>query len=421
MDVVGTAVTGDFNGDDRADLAISDDLKGDLWFGISSGHDFNWSIWTSAPAGKSRRLLVADVNADGTDDVLQLTTAPSRVSIRYGLAPCPSFGVEPKRMMTQNRYRIRFSNAVDDQPPGTVWSGDRLAESILEPMARAVILKADDLRGSVSASFARYLRLLEESRLAGSVGLIAEHLDEAHPLNISCLSSLDQSEVEIWNHGFDHFVRTKAPYEAEFLTMPVAHQLDHLRRAQKMVHDELGIDMRAFGAPGNFTDRATHEALSQVGELELIFFGPQVPGRFMLTGWPDDDQPRLENWATLQIIPFAAFRRAYRSACSSRAEIDQVAAACTQERDNSRRPLLLQFHPDRLDATGWIDLADIVSFLAVDEKRAFMTPSAWAHWSEDRRFISVTKIDTTTYIVDARRARYLEAITIVADAEIKAL
>ena len=67
-------VSGDFNGDHKTDLAFYGAGDGNLWFGLSSGTAFAWSIASSATGlgnlvDWNHRIYTADVNGDGKLDV----------------------------------------------------------------------------------------------------------------------------------------------------------------------------------------------------------------------------------------------------------------------------------------------------------------------------------------------------------------
>jgi hypothetical protein len=65
------AVTGDFNGDGRTDIAARNLQTGDWYVGISTGSSFTTTVWTSwSPNVTWVDVKVGDFNGDGKDDII---------------------------------------------------------------------------------------------------------------------------------------------------------------------------------------------------------------------------------------------------------------------------------------------------------------------------------------------------------------
>lgn len=145
-----------------------------------------------------------------------------------------------------------------------------------------VILKADDLVYDpavvLSDRWRRFIELIERGDLAAGLGLVANSLHKGGTRYASALDTLiRESSFEIWNHGYDHALNVPdasgGDAHHEFKNVGVEQQLSHLRQAQELVRERLGITMRAFGAPGNAIDAATGRALDEVPEIETWLFG----------------------------------------------------------------------------------------------------------------------------------------------------
>lgn len=149
---------------------------------------------------------------------------------------------------------------------------------------RAVFLKADDLRlDKVTKKWRRFLRYCASEGVHCNAGVIAR-----------CASDFDETQIQelrarlhdlglgktwtLWNHGVEH-KRVRETRTSDFCGMPLARQVDSLRRAQEFVERLAGVRMNAFGAPFNWWDHNTLLALQRFPEIRYVFHIPYVPGK----------------------------------------------------------------------------------------------------------------------------------------------
>src|SRR5690606_33335768 len=123
----------------------------------------------------------------------------------------------------------------------------------------AVYLKADDLRlDAVSKNWKRFLSFCASEGIHCNAGVIARNtpaLDGARVNEVRAeLDALGFGRSwTVWNHGVDHR-RVRETHTSDFCGMPLASQIDALRRAQDFVERLTGVRMNAFGAPFNWWD-----------------------------------------------------------------------------------------------------------------------------------------------------------------------
>jgi len=84
-----TVLTGDFNGDGKTDILLSDPGRPGLWVGLSDGRSFTFREWAPQPVEAEWRVLVGDFNGDRRTDVLIVEvprTGTESRSLRVGLS-----------------------------------------------------------------------------------------------------------------------------------------------------------------------------------------------------------------------------------------------------------------------------------------------------------------------------------------------
>jgi len=153
-----------------------------------------------------------------------------------------------------------------------------------------ILLKADDFVlnsfGQVPPAWLKFIDFIVSRRIRASLGLIAQSLEKGNFFSLPYLTRLGSSVVfEIWNHGYNHLLdKTSANGHKfdEFRAAPLPFQEEHLRKAQQIVREKLGITMHTFGAPGNKIDDNTKKALNELSEIKVWYFGESDPQKLVL-------------------------------------------------------------------------------------------------------------------------------------------
>ena len=148
-------------------------------------------------------------------------------------------------------------------------------------MPQTVILKADDIKYDaehiLSPRWQTFINYIVDQNINAGLGLIGNSLEEDHPAYFNRIKALHNSpHFEIWHHGYDHVLRgTNEQGETyhEFSNTPFEHQLNHLQKTQTLAKEKMGITFRTFGAPGNQIDATTTDALAQIPDLKVWFYG----------------------------------------------------------------------------------------------------------------------------------------------------
>lgn len=139
-----------------------------------------------------------------------------------------------------------------------------------------VILKLDDLwfeQGLVHPGWQQVVAYLNQQKIKGTIGLIADSLEEADSSYIQWMKQREQEGYEIWNHGYCHCKpMVDGEEQREFRGTDYAYQLESLLKAQRLAQEKLGITMHSFGAPYNSTDDFTAKALAQIPDLKVWIY-----------------------------------------------------------------------------------------------------------------------------------------------------
>ena len=138
--------------------------------------------------------------------------------------------------------------------------------------APVVIIKADDFRSPNQA----WTNFLEVSRKAGikvSIGVIVDSIAGNETDSAWMKTQVTHRDVEFWDHGWDHkqLGMVKAGVITEFGGSGLAHQREHLAKAQAALKTALGYDVTAFGTPYNAFDADTARVINETPELRLFF------------------------------------------------------------------------------------------------------------------------------------------------------
>lgn len=221
------------------------------------------------------------------------------------------------------------------------------------PKCHYVIWKMDDVRG-VSPGFRQLAEWLAEQKMKASFGVVCNSLGKENPAYFDWLKKQaieNGGVIEFWNHGFDHHKNVAEggkTCHSEFQGTSQAFQYQHLAESNALWKAKTGLVFQTFGAPFNATDEATEEALGQIPELKVWFYGkPDAKGLLVL--------PRTLNleYATGK-VSYDTFKRAYQK---------QPKPDC----------LVLQGHPGMWNAESFADFKRIAAELIAD-KWEFITP-----------------------------------------------
>ena len=154
-----------------------------------------------------------------------------------------------------------------------------------------VILKLDDLtpKGAkpgeaVNVNWRRVIAFLTKEQIPASFGLIGSACESAPPEFWDWIRATfgEGSRFELWNHGYTHAEkpRVNGKRRCEFAGPDAKEQQSTWRKTYDLVKSKTGIEMTAFGAPFNQTDRSTVEMLESTPEIAAWFYGwPNAPKR----------------------------------------------------------------------------------------------------------------------------------------------
>lgn len=422
-------VAGDFDGDGKADILKSDHgTNSGIWVAISNGagafRPERWESWNLDP---SARLLVGDFNADRSADVVRVNPNAS-MEMRFGKSSCPrSTGFT---FLPGHRYGLCYQTDPGTAPVSSVWSGEALKYSLLQPMMRPVILKADDLTSfdwstlsnGLGSGWMRYMKRLAELHIAGSAGVVARDMHTMPLATANCLGSLDQAQMELWNHGFDHCPHNPPHADSgphwicnsprvnpalplvEFYNSTPQFQREHLALAQSTIRDVFGITMHTFGAPSNAIDETAANVLDQETDILVSVYGGGRPARLVLG--LHEVQMEVDNGRGFKIVPLAVFRSSYSSPqrCLQHSAIDDL-GNCAPGAEGPFTPVVLQFHPQggTYEVSDWHNLEDTINYLMADG-RAFVTPLSYRTWLRSQNWLVLTKTTPTWYTLDMTQA-----------------
>ena len=296
-------------------------------------------------------------------------------------------------------YRLDFAEPVDRHPIGALWDSESFLGSPLEFMSRvAIILKVDDQGGEMSSGVVRFIELADRYQAVVSIGIITTHLTADPQIN-SVYRQLHDFGFELWFHGHTHAIVPDVP---EFQGAGLAAQMASFREGLEVAYATLGVELRAFGAPGNATDADTVTAIGYFPQLVAWLFGPDGAdglGEVPLV------LPRLLNIEARigDVLPPTAFLLRLDALLQERPEM---------------APLTLQLHPNGFDAED-LDRCGRI-FQEIRQRRLFRytSPFAWWKWRADRGRIVLVKTSQTSYVLDLSDALYDHRLEIAPDGPI---
>jgi peptidoglycan/xylan/chitin deacetylase (PgdA/CDA1 family) len=226
-----------------------------------------------------------------------------------------------------------------------------------------VILKLDDLRyrsgTAVDPGWERIVRFLEENRIPGSIGIIADSLEGAGDEYYDWIRMHHRRGlIEFWHHGFDHSREDASSVTWwEFRNTDYAFQKEHFSRGMELAEEKLGFRFRTFGAPYNQTDATTVQVLEEDPDIRVWLYGETSPTHSKMV---------LKRIGALNLersvgVPDA---QAMRNNFGSYLEEEVI---------------VLQGHPAQWGEGDWAEFLDLIAFLQEQGVR-FTTP--WRYYRE---------------------------------------
>ena len=138
-----------------------------------------------------------------------------------------------------------------------------------------IILKLDDLfvKEGVCSCLPTF-QLLKRKQIKAGFGIIPNRCDstisETLRAYLNAKNEKGEPLFEIWHHGWDHV-------RPEFKGTDYAYQKSHFERADKVVKELTGIQMRSFGTPFNASDSITNRVVSENTAYKVFMFSNVVP------------------------------------------------------------------------------------------------------------------------------------------------
>ena len=137
-----------------------------------------------------------------------------------------------------------------------------------------IILKLDDLWYKdklIHEGWDTTISYLNEKGITSSIGIVGESLEEDNPDYFKWISDRVAEGHEIWNHGYCH-CRDKNSGISEFKGKPAHEQSHTLLKTQNLAKEKLGITLKTFGAPYNWSDQETVQALNDIPDIEVWLY-----------------------------------------------------------------------------------------------------------------------------------------------------
>jgi hypothetical protein len=207
-----------------------------------------------------------------------------------------------------------------------------------------IILKADDFVFSEKCE--RFITYVENKKIKVSLGVVGKELNSDSLCDwIKLLST--NNNIEFWNHGLTHDCDDQGI--SEFKGSSYEYQLAHLKETQRLFKDKFGITVHTFGAPCNAIDENTSQALADIEEIKIWYYGKIDSVKLSLA--------RKGN------IEFPIMHPNY----------NEFIERYNQDRLDQYDYLALQIHPHFWDDKGLEEFEKIIDFLEQKEV-VFMTP-----------------------------------------------
>ena len=225
---------------------------------------------------------------------------------------------------------------------------------VVSPDRLIVIIKADDLTGSIGSGFIRLFNVCNLAEIPFSAALIIETLETATASQLAFLSNLDpQEECELVIHGYTHYMKNG---KTEFIGPDEKTQIATFKKILDTCRLYLKRDLSVFCAPGGHTDANTVLALDNFPSIKTVFYSPTEGNRL--------------------VIPLLLSAEYKVGQMSNHNNIIENA-----KKVPTGTAAVIQLHPDLWTEKEWIEFNLLIK--ALKEKGAFfITPSEYAKWIE---------------------------------------
>ncbi len=219
-----------------------------------------------------------------------------------------------------------------------------------------IILKADDFvydyQKVISSRWKRFIDFIAHKNIKASLGIVGNSINYGNDEFYESTKKINSSGYfEFWNHGYSHKLNAtniQGEKYCEFQGTPVEYQKAHLLRTQKLAKERLGIDLHAFGAPGNAIDINTITTVDETSEINIWFFGFEEYTKLVLERTVDIEFPTFNP-------DYEKFINNYRS---------------------EKEYLVLQIHPNSWDRDQFAEFEKIIDYL-ISQDVMFVTPSEY--------------------------------------------
>jgi len=210
-----------------------------------------------------------------------------------------------------------------------------------------IILKLDDLPGTIAPSFRKMADLLEKRNIKGSFGVIsavtwpgAKPVQDGDPEYVEWVKKLHASgRVEFWFHGWDHAGHMEnGESHNEFHGRTYEDQKARFDRGQKVAFEKFGFHYQTFGPGGGPSKYGIGKKLEAQGKVMIL---DRV--------WDVNLEKSVGN------PDFNAFVTGYA-------------------KHPDREYFVLQGHPNPWNDAKFEEVTKIIDFL-IQQKAVFMTPS----------------------------------------------
>ena len=207
-----------------------------------------------------------------------------------------------------------------------------------------IILKADDF--VFSEKWTRFITYIENRNIKVSLGVVGKELNNESLCDwIKLLSQ--NNNIEFWNHGLTHDCYDQGI--SEFQGTSYEDQLTHLLETQRLFKEKFGIIVHTFGAPCNAIDENTSQALTDIEEIKIWYYGKKDSVKLHLERKGEIESP------------------------VSHPNYNEFINRYNGNRLDQYEYLALQIHPGFWDDDGWEEFEKIIDFL--DQREVvYMTP-----------------------------------------------